>query len=78
MKELKETNALVEEFMLLANISVAKKIYAAFSNSAVLRRHPTPPLSNFERLARSMAEMGFTLHFNTSLELAQSLDKAVV
>ncbi|OUM65449.1 hypothetical protein PIROE2DRAFT_7565, partial [Piromyces sp. E2] len=29
MKELKETNALVEEFMLLANISVAKKIHMA-------------------------------------------------
>jgi exosome complex exonuclease DIS3/RRP44 len=37
MKELKETNALVEEFMLLANISVARKIYEKFPESAVLR-----------------------------------------
>lgn len=32
-----ETNSLVEEFMLLANISVAKRIYEAFPQTAVLR-----------------------------------------
>ena len=36
-KELRETNSLVEEFMLLANISVAKKIQEAFPLTAVLR-----------------------------------------
>jgi exosome complex exonuclease DIS3/RRP44 len=37
LKELKETNALVEEFMLLANISVAKEIFRTFPEVAVLR-----------------------------------------
>ena len=37
MKEMKETNALVEEFMLLANISVARKITQQYPESAVLR-----------------------------------------
>jgi exosome complex exonuclease DIS3/RRP44 len=32
-----ETNSLVEEFMLLANISVAEKIYAKFNDTAMLR-----------------------------------------
>jgi exosome complex exonuclease DIS3/RRP44 len=36
-KALRETNSLVEEFMLLANISVAKKIQDAFPQTAVLR-----------------------------------------
>jgi exosome complex exonuclease DIS3/RRP44 len=36
-KEQLETNSLVEEFMLLANISVAKKIQEAFPLTAVLR-----------------------------------------
>jgi exosome complex exonuclease DIS3/RRP44 len=36
-KELRETNSLVEEFMLLANISVARKIHETFPNTAVLR-----------------------------------------
>jgi exosome complex exonuclease DIS3/RRP44 len=36
-KELRETNSLVEEFMLLANISVATKIQETFPQTAVLR-----------------------------------------
>lgn len=36
-KELCETNSLVEEFMLLANVSVAKKIDEVFPQTAVLR-----------------------------------------
>ena len=33
---------LVEEFMLLANMSVAHRIYEHFPDQAVLRRHPPP------------------------------------
>ena len=36
-KELRETNSLVEEFMLLANISVARKIQETFPLTSVLR-----------------------------------------
>ena len=36
-KEMRETNSLVEEFMLLANISVARKIHETFPLTAVLR-----------------------------------------
>ena len=41
-KKMLETNSLVEEFMLLANISVAEKIYEAFPQTAMLRF--VPPL----------------------------------
>ncbi|KXS21332.1 Dis3 protein [Gonapodya prolifera JEL478] len=79
MKELKETNALVEEFMLLANISVAKKIFQHFPDSAMLRRHPAPPSSNFDSLKKAISEsFGLSLDTSSSLSLAQSLDKAVV
>lgn len=36
-KQQMETNKLVEEFMLLANISVAKRIFESFPQTAVLR-----------------------------------------
>jgi hypothetical protein len=36
-KELRETNSLVEEFMLLANVSAAKRIEEVFPQTAVLR-----------------------------------------
>lgn len=52
-KQIRETNSMVEEFMLLANISVAEKIYEEFPEYAILRRHPTPPLSNFDPLIKA-------------------------
>lgn len=44
---------MVEEFMLLANISVAKKLVEDFPDCALLRRHPAPPPSNFEPLIKA-------------------------
>lgn len=78
MKELKETNSLVEEFMLLANISVAKKIYSRFPSAAMLRKHGAPPINNFDQLRKILLEKGFTLDISSSKALADSLDKAVV
>ena len=49
----RETNSLVEEFMLLANISVAKKIYECFPQFAILRNHRQPPASYFEPLIKA-------------------------
>ena len=49
----RETNHLVEEFMLLANISVATKIHNDFPDCAVLRRHQQPPLGKFDSLLRA-------------------------
>lgn len=37
-----DTNELVEEYMLLANVYVAEKIYNHYPSCAVLRRHPPP------------------------------------
>lgn len=53
VKKLFETNSMVEEFMLQANISVAEKILQDFPDCAMLRRHPQPPPSNFEPLIKA-------------------------
>jgi hypothetical protein len=47
-----DTNSMVEEFMLLANIYTAQKTMEEFPQCAVLRRHPAPPLSNYEPLVK--------------------------
>lgn len=49
----RETNSMVEEFMLLANISVAQKIYDEFPDCAMLRKHPAPPPSNYDILHKA-------------------------
>ncbi|KHN94465.1 mitotic control protein dis3 [Metarhizium album ARSEF 1941] len=77
-KELLDTNSLVEEFMLFANISVAAKIYDAFPQTAILRRHAAPPKTNFDELANQLrVKRGLELRTDTSRALADSLDACV-
>ncbi|KAL2912650.1 exosome catalytic subunit dis3 [Polyrhizophydium stewartii] len=77
LKELKDTNALVEEFMLLANIYVARKIYECFPECSMLRRHPKPPATNFEDLGKALEPFGVKIDASTSRTLSDSLDAAV-
>lgn len=49
-KEYLDTMSMVEEFMLLANISVAEKILEAYPDCAILRRHPVPNSDSFKPL----------------------------
>ncbi|KIL69155.1 hypothetical protein M378DRAFT_190389 [Amanita muscaria Koide BX008] len=77
-KELRETNSLVEEFMLLANVSVAQKIQEAFPQTAVLRRHMPPPKTNFEKLQDLLLKRkGLKLEISSSGALAASLDQCL-
>lgn len=75
-KQLMDTNSLVEEFMLLANCSVAKRIYEHFPQYAVLRKHPEPSASMFESLLKSVSSHGIDLDVSSGLALQKSLDKA--
>lgn len=76
-KQLRETNSMVEEFMLLANCTVAEHIAIEFPECAMLRRHPKPPLSNFDPLIKAAQNQGFEINPNSGLELASSLDACV-
>ncbi|KAK3498182.1 mitotic control protein dis3 [Neurospora crassa] len=77
-KEHLPTMSLVEEFMLLANTSVAAKIYEAFPQTAILRRHAAPPKTNFDELANQLrVKKGLDLSVESSRALADSLDLCV-
>lgn len=72
------TNSLVEEFMLLANITVATKIQSVFPQTALLRRHATPPASNFADLQEQLKrKRNLELDVSSSKALADSLDQCV-
>lgn len=73
----KDTNSLVEEFMLLANCTVARKIYNTYPNYAILRRHPIPDPKRFDDFKALALAEGFTLNTDSNKQLADSLDKAV-
>jgi len=72
-----DTNSMVEEWMLLANISVAERISTEFPDCAVLRRHPVPSPASFKPLIKTAADRGFTLSIESGKALAESLDRAV-
>lgn len=75
LKETKEANWMVEEFMLLANCVVAARIEEYRPQAAILRRHPAPPAENFDALNRALKARGFeALDTRTSKTLADSLD----
>ncbi len=74
---LKEANALVEEFMLLANITVSKKVLKHFPTLAVLRRHAPPSREQFQPLLDSANAVNVTININTSKTLADTLELAV-
>ena len=77
-KQLLDTNSLVEEFMLFANISVAAKIHEAFPQTAILRRHAAPPKTNFDELSNQLrVKKGMELRTDSSKALADSLDACV-
>jgi exosome complex exonuclease DIS3/RRP44 len=72
----RDTNKLVEEFMILANQSVAKQVLSSFPSISVLRRHPPPKDQNLEELKILLEKQGFCdFKFGSNKELAESLSK---
>lgn len=72
-----QTNSMVEEFMLLANVAVAQKILEAYPAYSILRRHPTPKAKELEELQRRLFNLGYTLRTETSKDLADSLNEVL-
>lgn len=70
---IKESNQLIEEFMLLANMSVAKFIYKAFPASALLRSHPAPKDDMLESFGHLMTALNIKFDTTSSGALYKSL-----
>ena len=73
--DLLPTNSMVEEFMLLANVSVGKFILENFPSAAILRRHSSPKPERIQQLSKILKKLNFELDYTTSKSLADSLDK---
>ncbi|KAI8606219.1 RNB-domain-containing protein [Dissophora ornata] len=72
--ELKESNRLIEEFMLLANMSVAKQICEFFPDLALLRRHEQPLEKRKLDFISHMNKLGLDLDASSAGALQRSLD----
>jgi len=71
----RHSNKLIEEFMLLANMAVAHKIYTTFTDIAVLRRHPPPKGEMMQKVVEQLGTLGIELNSSSSLSLANSIAK---
>ena len=56
--EHRHSNKLIEEFMLLANSAVAKKIADVYPDAAMLRRHPEPKRDVMEGTLEMLSQCG--------------------
>ncbi|KAE9417136.1 hypothetical protein Angca_008174, partial [Angiostrongylus cantonensis] len=72
-----DTHSMVEEFMLLANISVAEKILSEYPDCALLRRHPVPIEASYKPLLEAAKQRGFSINVSSGKALADSLNRAV-
>jgi exosome complex exonuclease DIS3/RRP44 len=64
--QVREANQMVEEMMLLANVTVAEHILTHFAACALLRRHAVPPPRQFEPLLRAAAAAGVSIDVASS------------
>ncbi|XP_053606591.1 DIS3-like exonuclease 2 [Plodia interpunctella] len=69
----KESHQLIEEFMLLANMTVAKRIKDDHPDLAFLRCHPPPSLYMMKQLAKALKPMGINLDITSAGDLHRSL-----
>ncbi|KAG2498028.1 hypothetical protein HYH03_003789 [Edaphochlamys debaryana] len=70
-----EANQLVEEFMLLANRSVAELISATFADRAMLRRHPAPNAAKLKVLQDVAEAAGMPFDVSSAAAIQSGLDK---
>lgn len=75
ISERMESCSLVEEFMLLANMSVAEVISQAFPDSSLLRRHPEPNLRKLKEFEAFCSKHGLELDTSSAGQLHLSLLK---
>ncbi|XP_076258597.1 dis3 like 3'-5' exoribonuclease 2 isoform X2 [Rhynchophorus ferrugineus] len=75
--ENKEAHRLIEEFMLLANISVAKKIYDSFPDIAFLRCHEPPKYTMLLAAQRCLETCGIHIDISSSGAISNSLKKYI-
>eukprot|EP00915_Cephaloidophora_sp_WS-2016_P009294 GHVH01013225.1.p1 GENE.GHVH01013225.1~~GHVH01013225.1.p1 ORF type:complete len:1005 (+),score=158.29 GHVH01013225.1:30-3044(+) len=76
--EWKETNRMIEDFMLLANITVATKIYEVFPSHSILRCHEPPQSRALDRLAADLSRYrNHDFKHGSSAELSKSMESAV-
>ncbi|KAI3642028.1 hypothetical protein MP228_011583 [Amoeboaphelidium protococcarum] len=71
--QLKDSNRLIEEFMLLANMSVAQKISETYPNASLLRCHPPPNGRTMKEFMKFADKMQVSITASSAGDLQKSI-----
>ncbi|KAJ1968001.1 hypothetical protein IWQ62_001510 [Dispira parvispora] len=71
--DIKDSNRLIEEFMLLANMSVAEKLVTGLPDLALLRCHPKPIHRSLKQFRELVQTLGYQVDISTAGTLHRSL-----
>ncbi|XP_058059344.1 DIS3-like exonuclease 2 [Anopheles bellator] len=75
--QLRASNEMIEDFMLLANMSVAEKISSSFPAISLLRNHRPPAGNMMKQLARNLGVLGHTFAFHSSKAIRESMEAII-
>ncbi|KAJ2158320.1 hypothetical protein GGF46_003847 [Coemansia sp. RSA 552] len=70
---IKDSNRLIEEFMLLANMSVAARIEACFPDAALLRRHSPPLQRRLDEACEQLGRVGVSINPESAGSIAHAI-----
>ncbi|XP_011696304.1 PREDICTED: DIS3-like exonuclease 2 [Wasmannia auropunctata] len=70
-----DSNSLIEEFMLLANITVAAQLHSAFPKTALLRIHKDPSKKCLDTVQNTLQNYGIHLNVETAGALQASISR---
>ena len=70
----RESNKLIEEFMLKANVSVAEKLYECYPENAIIRRHPGPKEDVLKETEKLFKRMNIEIDTSSSKSMQYALE----
>jgi protein SSD1 len=73
--EQREANALIEEFMLLANMTAAQVVVNGLPEQALLRRHEPPVQRRIEGFVTRAQRLGYDFNGTSSTNIQSAFDK---
>ncbi|GAB5363638.1 hypothetical protein AAMO2058_000901000 [Amorphochlora amoebiformis] len=71
--ERRNSNKMIEEYMLLANLLVAEKLLSVFPEKSLIRMQPSPEQKQLLELQAFMKELGYPIRCGSALEVQESL-----
>ena len=74
-KEAKDSNHLIEEFMLLANRKVAEYVGKTLNKPFVYRIHDEPDIEKLHAFSKFIKQFGYEFKFKDETEISSSLNK---